>query len=30
MIQLVSYKGDFCCDVEIVLGKQLGDVLDVS
>lgn len=30
MIKFVSYKDGFCCSAEIVLGEQLGDILDVS
>ena len=30
MIRFVSYKDGFCCNAEILLGEQLGDILDIS
>lgn len=30
VIKFVSYKDGFCCNAEIVLGEQLGSILDVS
>lgn len=30
VIKFVSYKDGFCCNAEIVLGEQLGGILDVS
>ena len=30
MIRFVSYKDGFCCNTEILLAEQLGDILDIS
>ena len=30
MIRFVSYKDGFCCNAEILLAEQLGDILDIS